>query len=279
MMERIKNNNKIISNNARLFDHRTAASIAQREVSSVFQAIAVLADDGKVSVQTVAKKHSASLVGQNPHNQTYFKNTGTVGYEAVLRPFSTEVAGSGGALAKYESPVSGAVITNTDLNPYKVGTDIHWVANGDTFSGNYTGKGTAKHDKMRPLALRGPLTLAGWGYDIGGKPVPNSNTSSSAKMQDMTTSFLADHLKKSNKWKVGQVDLRWNPINKTWISPGTVIMGTYKGSGNVELEGFAGYTLKIDDPNYLGTEPESGKKVACGFYPMKNKWYLIAVEC
>ena len=67
----------------------------------------------------------------------------------------------------------------------------------------YDDADTAYKDDYRFLALRGPLMLQSWGYDLAGKPVPNaadteSNTEQgifqSAGLQD---NFMENFLKKS----------------------------------------------------------------------------------
>jgi hypothetical protein len=87
---------------------------------------------------------------------------------------------------------------------------------------NYSGS-----HNYRTIALRGPLVVAGWGFDIHNKPVPNA---SDAKLPDGTTDpdieggnkkmrFLKDWLRKPHTWKVGPVDLRWDDDRKVWTSP------------------------------------------------------------
>ncbi len=65
----------------------------------------------------------------------------------------------------------------------------------------------------RAVALKGPLVIAGWGYDIYGKPVPNSGTN--------TAYFKNDWLRRPQDWKCGPVDLRWDESRGVWTSPPT----------------------------------------------------------
>ncbi len=68
----------------------------------------------------------------------------------------------------------------------------------------------------RAVALRGPLVLAGWGFDIDNKPVPNESTDypNNPKMK-----FEQDWLRKPQKWMCGPVDLRWDYKRNVWTAP------------------------------------------------------------
>ena len=68
-------------------------------------------------------------------------------------------------------------------------------------------------DTIRAAALRGPLLLAGWGYDLQGKPVPNEQP------DDPNNRFEEHWLHKTNNWKVGPIDLRWDEERGVWCSP------------------------------------------------------------
>ena len=70
--------------------------------------------------------------------------------------------------------------------------------------------GDYSDNDYRAVALRGPLMLAGWGYDIYGDPVPSA---------DCKKQFLDNWLRRPDQWKVGPVDLRWDDERKLWSSP------------------------------------------------------------
>ena len=61
--------------------------------------------------------------------------------------------------------------------------DMNWLSGNQPNSGNslllHNATGTSYADDYRYLAHRGPLVVHGWGYDIHGKPVPNSNIDAS----------------------------------------------------------------------------------------------------
>ena len=82
----------------------------------------------------------------------------------------------------------------------------------------------------RALALRGPLLIQGWGYDLEGKPIPNykdwydDNTLEKARKGEFARDNLTDYfapgwLKKSDSWPVAPVDLRFDRDRGVWVAP------------------------------------------------------------
>ncbi len=80
-------------------------------------------------------------------------------------------------------------------------------------------------DDYRGFALRGPLLIQGWGYDLDGKPIPNkADVEDDASQGDFTVvnlqcKFMDNFLRKSNTWPVGPVDLRWDRKRAVWTIP------------------------------------------------------------
>ena len=91
-------------------------------------------------------------------------------------------------------------------------------------TGDYSG------NNYRIMALRGPMVLAGWGFDTYGKPVPS----------DDGCKFIDNWLRKPDKWKVGPVDLRWDDDRKVWTSPPSFQMmyGVIDGGEDGDCECF-----------------------------------------
>ena len=117
--------------------------------------------------------------------------------------------------------------TNIDLSPYFPhifafhgdvrNTDFEFVVNSDTHSGDGPGqtndinlqKVTIDPLNVRPNnALRGPLVMCGWGYDIPSMPTPADDT-------DPTQFNLATPRNRS-LWKTGPVDLMWDDERQVW---------------------------------------------------------------
>ena len=99
------------------------------------------------------------------------------------------------------------------------GHDMHTIIHGDDYptDGLYSSEGKGDGDKVRPMALRGPLVVSGWGYDTEGFPVPNKSEGD----EDKVHYFTDDWLRKTQKWKTGPVDLRWDYSKQMWVPPAT----------------------------------------------------------
>ena len=91
-------------------------------------------------------------------------------------------------------------------------------------------KGEAYTDDYRMFALRGPLLIHGWGYDLQGKPIPNEvdtegddETPGAAqgvfKKISLTDYFMPNFLRKSHCWPVAPVDLRFDRDRGVWTTP------------------------------------------------------------
>lgn len=80
-------------------------------------------------------------------------------------------------------------------------------------------------EDFRMMALRGPLLINGWGYDLDGKPVPNSaDTISGVSKGEFTTtnltnSFHSGWLRRPEMWPVAPLDLRFDRIRGVWTTP------------------------------------------------------------
>jgi len=149
-------------------------------------------------------------------------------------------------------------ITSVSLNPFASGhnvqvlnknqeiTDPVQVAQGGGYSihaPNLLDAPERSVETARPVGLRGPMVLAGWGYDIYGQPVPNLREDAEYRYNDPLSSnfgrtryyppalhaknssgvrkdnkhFLPHHMRRQDRWKVGPVDLRWDPSRKVWV--------------------------------------------------------------
>ena len=143
---------------------------------------------------------------------------------------------------KYTNPIcSKAILATWDdrKNSSDQGFVIINVAHGDDPSDNYnfdlintsgtTGPGNLKDRQtatdFRFNAMRGPLVLQAWGYDINGKPIPNANDSALAaesgtfRSNNLEDKFLKNWLSNPKTWPVGPIDLRWDRHRGVWVSP------------------------------------------------------------
>jgi len=75
----------------------------------------------------------------------------------------------------------------------------------------------------RYLAHRGPLVVHGWGYDLAGKPVPNSGIDSAGSWQssynNLTNSFSDAWLQNDKLWPTAPIDLRYDRRRGVWTVP------------------------------------------------------------
>lgn len=69
---------------------------------------------------------------------------------------------------------------------------------------------------VRPIGLRGPIMLSGWGYGLDGKPMP---------FNPETKQFPDDVAKNRQLWKTGPIDLRWDEERKVYVSHMDVVEG------------------------------------------------------
>ncbi len=103
------------------------------------------------------------------------------------------------------------------------------------FEGYNSGDKSDYKDDYRGFALRGPLMVQGWGYDLNGRPIPNKIDVEADAANGIFASsgleckFFDNFLRKSDTWPVGPVDLRWDRKRAVWTVPQhRLIVGTLK---------------------------------------------------
>ncbi len=158
--------------------------------------------------------------------------------DGLFRPFSTKQNDED--VPHYETPESGAEKTVEDLDPFKTGNDISIVAR-DTELEEDTDIRDMTSPDQRPVGLRMPLIGVGWGYDTNGKPVPNEHEDSAT---DPSDEFYEDYLTRSDKWKCGPVDLRWDRVRKVWAAGLGANIRVIKLAEDLQFGGVASGTLQ-----------------------------------
>ena len=186
------------------------------------------------------------MVQGNYEIQHQYANKSFMSWDGLLRPFSLDGDGGLSPFAKY-SGTSG--ILQDDLNPFtnpsgysrnrvstvrndltNVGHDFEVLGRSGADSTGLVNQATSGNlqysNDYRPMALRGPLVVKGWGYDISGYPVPNkADTESAASSGIFVTTgldankFLDGHLQKPHTWVTAPVDLRFNRDRGVWTIP------------------------------------------------------------
>jgi len=152
---------------------------------------------------------------------------------------------------------SPAAIDSSSLNPFASGHYIQLVnknkklvspntdVSGYALDSSPLGKPNTKSTETeRPMGLRGPVVMAGWGYDsITTLPTPNlrfdadyrhnepmsanygrqrytpetMKARTAAGMQQDHKHFTPFHMRRPDKWKAGPIDLRWDHNRKVWV--------------------------------------------------------------
>jgi hypothetical protein len=157
-----------------------------------------------------------NFTSQLGHN--YDKKAG-VSLDGLFRPFTTNPSGTDIGMPYFRTPTSGAEFpTATDLNPYQSGHDIVMALRGSSLPDDLILENDPYFgEDYRSMAFRGPMVMAGPGYDTEGKPVPNE---SGAEGQTPTDSYASGYLTDQSTWPVGPVYMPWDNDRKCWVGGG-----------------------------------------------------------
>lgn len=191
-------------------------------------------DETKTSCQTQSLAEAKVELAQN------YANKHLMSLDGLVRPFKTggdsiaptvNLSANAGKFASPAIPPAldqgyyDTYITSKSLNfltnlndsmpIYPFGSnrgqhDILAVAHGDELSRNESAYDESTSQDYRAFALRGPLMMTGWGYDLDGKPVPNDGNN-----EDL---FSVGFLSKPHTWPCGPIDLRWDSNRQVWCS-------------------------------------------------------------
>jgi hypothetical protein len=197
-----------------------------------------------------------------------FPSVAFMSWDGLIRPVSK--TGSGG-LPRYPSGNLDGFPNREDLDPFQSGHDIVVVGQGSGFQ--ETGITTDRlgyNDDIRFMALRGPLVIAGWGYDTEGKPIPSASDSGAVSGEFAASGsgdFLSGYLSDARTWPVAPVDMRFDRKRKVWVAGGgescedgkyvPVITGV-----NITDDGFEFLTIQIA----ICDTAQTGK-IVWDFYP------------
>jgi len=119
----------------------------------------------------------------------------------------------------------------------------------------------------RYLALRGPMVMQGWGYDIHGKPIPNAAGDTGGSFQSsyegLKDQFKENWLSDARTWPAAPVDLRFDRKRGVWTVPPAFRMyqvenkGDSIGAGATGAVGVIKYTTDLyDEKGSLLSNPE-----------------------
>ncbi len=242
-------------------------------------------DEGAVRHGISTTDISEALFLLNPTG-TEYNSSVTTTLNSFLTPVS--ILGSGKYMSQMTLPsaiwLDTGLINAKTYNPYKESND-GWSTDYFTFGDSYptsgintfTNNSAVGSGTRRVFALKGPLILSSWGYDLNGNVVPGTGLS-----------FANKHLVRPNVWKTGPIDLLWDDNRKVWTSHdilkgklnGTLAakssgqMRVYQGSGNGIDTGW-----NINVYNWMNTSISSGVRVFAGYVMTDNQFNIISADC
>lgn len=142
--------------------------------------------------------------------------------DVLFYPFNAE---------EFTEPVSVIGANSVTLNPFSKQSKYGALLNDGSFAGPEV---TGVFPSAQSLGMRLPMIGKGWGYNTNGDIITGQNTG---------TSFRNDINYRSDLWKVGPVDLRWDEDTGLWRSGGAsqdIIVG--KLSSNITAPSFGSST-------------------------------------
>ena len=166
-------------------------------------------------------------------------------------------------------------------------------------SGGMTGTAYATdyNDHYRFMALRGPLMIHGWGYDINGKPVPNKGNDSVGSFKTtyagLKNEFTENWLEDSRTWPVAPVDLRFDRQRGVWTTPSAFRLYQIEVSGDIgpgsygkaivsktisditDGDGSSVATPLVEVENWTNTQILSGSKAMAYYDTAECKYWII----
>ena len=149
----------------------------------------------------------------------------------------------------------------------------------------------------RLLALRGPLLMQSWGYDLDGFPIPNKADTEAAASggnfvdTGLQAKFLDGWLRKSHTWPVAPIDLRLDRKRGVWTIPqyrlvhaqlkndlsafGTVTANVIDGPTLYDTSGNPITQPEIVVKDIVGNAISSGDKVVAYFDPYVCEYHIV----
>jgi len=92
-------------------------------------------------------------------------------------------------------------------------------------------------DDYRYLAMRGPMVMQSWGYDLHGKPIPNEVGDSSSSFQSsyagLKDTFKENWLSDAREWPVAPIDLRFDRKRGVWTVPSAFRLYQVKATNDI----------------------------------------------
>jgi hypothetical protein len=241
---------------------------------SVFALQAYDNNGTKISTAVTTALEVIPYVGlRSPIDVNRFKNSAVSSLSAVFTPFAASST-VGGLFPYRKLPVSldSRAITSVQLNPFKINCSMDYITSG--VNPNLNGAGafnSANIDEntVRAPALRGPITIAGYGWDLAGNFFP------------------ANYLRNISNWEVGEVDFLWDQWRKVWTSHDIltgILTSNLAPGGDATCNIYSGATLlgNITVYNWYtgpGAAASANKRVILGYDMMANRFIVLGTDC
>jgi hypothetical protein len=220
-----------------------------------------------------------------------FDKTGGMSFDGLFRPFQTLPGYTGGVMPHYSDisaiaweTSSANVMTNNSLNPFGSKNDIELLIRGtgagsanDADLHNYwielNGLDPSPTAGTRPVALRAPLVLCGYGNDLQGNFIPSHPTAARSTY---------------SSWKVGSTDFLFDQYRGIWTMHDLIFgqltaQAPANASGAVALQVWGNAAsnpvFNINVKNRFSTPVPSGTKIVAGYFMHFNEWLIIAADC
>jgi hypothetical protein len=197
----------------------------------------------------------------------------------------------------------GIKTPDSPLGNNNCGHDIEYVARDEELQGNLNIRNLDEYgESYRTFGLRGPMLLTAWGADVDGKPVPNEADEEGFE-GDRTDKFMKNWLRRSDQWKTGPIDLRWDHNREVWTTPAGYSLLQARMCNTISEEfGATGIAVIINYPEGAYALPENeesdtcpgpkinvfnttstpirrGANIICYYYPQEDiYWVLEAPE-
>jgi hypothetical protein len=135
--------------------------------------------------------------------------------------------------------------------------NIHLISSGETaMPDDISTRFGTREAYVKSLALRGPVMICGWGWDVHNKPVPNHLEDNHGRAK--TAYFANGFMSKPYMWKCGPLDVRWDSRRGVWTSwPGYSWLTVSIDEGQ-DLSGIPGsvQTTVLKGANFTPDEDE-----------------------
>lgn len=229
----------------------------------------------RMSMQTATYEEAVSL--SNADESTKYRETAIMGMNGLFRPFSVSTAASNNIPSFSEPTIVRGCPCKTTLNPFASSNDIEVYSWGPSYSGLNAFRRGGDVETARAVALRGPVIIAGFGYNLKTQQVPKSTT---------TNSYANDYLTRQEKWKVGPLDPLWDDERGVWTCHG-ILKGETGGKFPANGSGLfkitpnqnGGNEWTMTAWNYFSSEVSGSLKAFISYFPQDNRWYLTSVDC